>query len=154
MLVLAVGSHSLLGQSRLSLRGESQETPLQEKLTILAERIAKFGLSSAILSVLILLIIYFVRHPMTGTSHKSLEQILDDIIGIIITGITIVVVAVPEGLPMAVTLSLAYGTIKMLKDNNLVRVLSACETMGGATTICSDKTGTLTQNKMSVVKVS
>jgi len=70
---------------------------------------------------------------------------------ILITAITVVVVAVPEGLPLAVTLALAFATTRMLKDNNLVRVLRACETMGNATTICSDKTGTLTQNKMTVV---
>ena len=68
-----------------------------------------------------------------------------------IFGITIVVVAVPEGLPLAVTISLAYSTQKMMKDNNLVRFLAACETMGGATNICSDKTGTLTENRMTVI---
>ena len=70
---------------------------------------------------------------------------------ILIVSVSIVVVAVPEGLPLAVTLSLAYATIRMIKDNNLVRVLKACETVGNATTICSDKTGTLTENKMTVV---
>lgn len=65
--------------------------------------------------------------------------------------VTIVVVAVPEGLPLAVTISLAYSMKKMMKDNNFVRVLAACETMGGATAICSDKTGTLTENRMTVV---
>jgi Ca2+-transporting ATPase len=70
---------------------------------------------------------------------------------ILITAITVVVVAVPEGLPLAVTLALAFATTRMLKDNNLVRVLQSCETMGNATTICSDKTGTLTQNQMTVV---
>ena len=68
-----------------------------------------------------------------------------------IQSVIIVVVAIPEGLPLAVTLALAYATTRMLADNNLVRILAACETMGGATTICSDKTGTLTQNKMTVV---
>jgi Ca2+-transporting ATPase len=66
--------------------------------------------------------------------------------------VTVVVVAVPEGLPLAVTLSLAHATLQMSKDNNLVRHLSACETMGNATTVCSDKTGTLTLNKMTVVE--
>jgi Ca2+-transporting ATPase len=68
------------------------------------------------------------------------------------TGITIFICAVPEGLPLAVTLSLSFSMKKMMKDNNFVRHLNACETMGGATTICSDKTGTLTQNKMTVVQ--
>ncbi len=70
----------------------------------------------------------------------------------VITAVTIIVVAIPEGLPLAVTISLAYSTRKMLKDNNLIRVLAACETMGNATDICSDKTGTLTENRMTVVK--
>merc|ERR1740128_1013829 len=71
----------------------------------------------------------------------------------LIIGVTVLVVAVPEGLPLAVTLSLAYSVKKMMKDNNLVRHLDACETMGNATAICSDKTGTLTTNKMTVVNV-
>lgn len=70
----------------------------------------------------------------------------------LIIGVTVLVVAVPEGLPLAVTLALAYSVQKMMKDNNLVRHLDACETMGNATTICSDKTGTLTTNRMTVVQ--
>ena len=69
-----------------------------------------------------------------------------------ITGVAILVLAIPEGLPLSVTISLAYSVKRMMKDNNLVRHLSACETMGGANTICSDKTGTLTQNKMTVMQ--
>jgi P-type E1-E2 ATPase len=78
---------------------------------------------------------------------------LGELLGYFIIGITIVVVAIPQGLPLAVTLSLAYSTKKMLNDNNLIRKMAACETMGGADMICSDKTGTLTQNKMSLVNV-
>jgi Ca2+ transporting ATPase len=70
-----------------------------------------------------------------------------------IVGVTIVVVAVPEGLPLAVTIALAYSVNQMKEQNNLVRVLSSCEVMGGANNICSDKTGTLTQNRMSVEKL-
>jgi Ca2+-transporting ATPase len=71
---------------------------------------------------------------------------LAEVVDFLITAITIVVVAVPEGLPLAVTISLAYSMIKMMKDNNLVRHLSACETMGGATNICSDKTGKMSKH--------
>ena len=82
------------------------------------------------------------------------KQHLTDFLGFLITAITILVVAVPEGLPLAVTLSLAFSVVKMQKDNNLVKHLDACETMGSATTICSDKTGTLTKNRMTVVASS
>ena len=84
----------------------------------------------------------------TDSSAVKASNFLD----ILIVAVTIIVVAVPEGLPLAVTLALAFATTRMLKENNLVRVLRACETMGNATTICSDKTGTLTQNKMTVVR--
>lgn len=73
-------------------------------------------------------------------------------IDIVITAVTIVVVAIPEGLPLAVTLALAFATTRMAQNGNLVRVLKSCETMGSATAICSDKTGTLTENKMRVVR--
>ncbi|KAH9270723.1 hypothetical protein BASA83_007083 [Batrachochytrium salamandrivorans] len=96
-----------------------------------------------------LLIAYFIASPISG---KESFQISQDVVALFILAITIVVVAVPEGLPLAVTISLAHATLCMLKDNNLVRHLAACETMGNATTICSDKTGTLTMNKMTVVE--
>ncbi|CAJ0920972.1 11629_t:CDS:2 [Entrophospora sp. SA101] len=129
------------------LRKDPENTPLQDKLNDLAERIAKLGGTAAIIMLLTLLIKYFATfHPSDGAA-----TIIENLVTIIISTVTIVVVAIPEGLPLAVTLALAYATTRMLKDNNLVRVLSACETMGNATTICSDKTGTLTQNKMTVV---
>lgn len=146
MLVIATGVNSLNGRSMLALEVEPEETPLQEKLSRLADEIAKFGVGAASLMVVALLIAYFA----TGGHNKGGSDIANDIIAIFITAVTLVVVAVPEGLPLAVTLALAHATIKMLADKNLVRHLSACETMGNATTICSDKTGTLTVNKMTV----
>jgi len=152
MLVLAVGENSFNGKAMLSLRREQEDTPLQVKLGDLAETIGKLGLSVAILMFIILILKYFISEAINDEPFPNAKVVIGKIIEFLISAIIIVVVAVPEGLPMAVTLSLAYATIQMLKDNNLVRVLDSCETMGGATTICSDKTGTLTQNKMSVVK--
>ncbi|KAJ2986179.1 Calcium-transporting ATPase 10, plasma membrane-type [Globomyces sp. JEL0801] len=97
---------------------------------------------------LLLTVVYFISNSTLPDS----VTVTQDLINLVILAITIVVVAVPEGLPLAVTLSLAHATVQMLKDNNLVRNLASCETMGNATTICSDKTGTLTLNKMTVVQ--
>ncbi|KAJ3365368.1 plasma membrane calcium [Allomyces arbusculus] len=161
-LVTAVGPHSLHGRSVMALRNAPPEfTPLQTKLNRLANNIAKFGIAGASVIVLVSLVKFLAiygskgwtkKEPNGESVHLGGADIAQKIIKILITGVTVVVVAVPEGLPMAVTLALGYATIRMLKDNNLVRVLSSCETMGGATTICSDKTGTLTQNKMTVVQ--
>merc|ERR1711871_1435704 len=86
-----------------------------------------------------------------GSGYDNFEPMeLKSLLNFFIDSITIIVVAVPEGLPLAVTISLAFSVRKMMKDNNLVRVLAACETMGGATNICTDKTGTLTANRMTV----
>lgn len=99
-----------------------------------------------------LFIVLFIRFlvQLKGNDASPSDK-AQNFMKILITAITVVVVAVPEGLPLAVTLALAFATTRMLKDNNLVRVLQSCETMGNATTICSDKTGTLTQNRMTVV---
>ncbi|CAG8809759.1 13632_t:CDS:2, partial [Racocetra fulgida] len=130
------------------LNTNNEDTPLQVKLNDLAEQIAKLGGAAALLMLIVLLIKYFIsfRNHVPSTA-----QAISDLVRVIISAVTVVVVAVPEGLPLAVTLALAYATTRMLKDNNLVRVLASCETMGNATTICSDKTGTLTQNQMTVV---
>lgn len=87
-------------------------------------------------------------------NHKQLWHMdtLSNLVSFLIIAITVIVVAVPEGLPLAVTIALAFSVMKMKKENNLVRKLHASETMGGANEICTDKTGTLTQNKMSVMK--
>ncbi|KAI9722349.1 MAG: hypothetical protein M1812_001821 [Candelaria pacifica] len=147
-LVTAVGVHSSHGKTMMSLREDAQTTPLQSKLNVLAEYIAKLGLAAGLALFVVLFIKFLVSlRGSTLTPDAKGQQFLQ----IFIVAVTIVVVAVPEGLPLAVTLALAFATTRMLKDNNLVRVLRACETMGNATTICSDKTGTLTQNKMTVV---
>ena len=147
-LVTSVGVNSSYGKMMMSLREDSQTTPLQMKLNILAEYIAKLGLAAGLLLFVVALIKFLAGLPRNrGTPSDKGQQFLQ----IFIVAVTVVVVAVPEGLPLAVTLALAFATTRMLKDNNLVRILRACETMGNATTVCSDKTGTLTQNSMSVV---
>ncbi|KAI7517396.1 calcium-translocating P-type ATPase, partial [Hortaea werneckii] len=148
MLVTATGIHSSYGKTMLSLQESNEATPLQTKLNGLAEYIAKLGSSAALLLFIVLLIKFLAQLPSNdGTPADKGQQFMS----ILIVAVTIVVVAVPEGLPLAVTLALAYATRRMLKDRNLVRVLRSCETMGNATTVCSDKTGTLTQNVMTVV---
>jgi P-type Ca2+ transporter type 2C len=147
-LVTSVGIYSSYGKTMMSLQDEGQTTPLQSKLNVLAEYIAKLGLAAGLLLFLVLFIKFLAQlKSIQGGADVKGQQFLQ----IFIVAVTIVVVAVPEGLPLAVTVALAFATTRMLRDNNLVRVLRACETMGNATTICSDKTGTLTQNKMSVV---
>eukprot|EP00842_Homolaphlyctis_polyrhiza_P000217 jgi/Hompol1/1196/HPOL_004843-RA len=149
MLVIGTGVNSLNGRSLLALEVEPEDTPLQQKLGLIADLIAKFAVIAAVVMTLTLVIIYF---SINNTASKSAYTMSQDILSLFILAITVVVVAVPEGLPLAVTLSLAHATLQMLKDSNLVRHLAACETMGNATTICSDKTGTLTMNRMTVVK--
>lgn len=148
MLVTAVGIHSSHGKTMMALAESNDMTPLQAKLNNLAEYIAKIGSSAALLLFVVLFIKFCVQLP---NSSESPADKGGRFIRILIVAVTIIVVAVPEGLPLAVTLALAYATKRMLKDNNLVRVLRSCEIMGNANTICSDKTGTLTQNIMTVV---
>jgi len=143
-LVVLVGPNSAEGRMMGSLSVDPPPTPLQIKLGKLAKKLATIGVVVASITLLLLVALFFVK--------GSPGPILDGLMAVVLIGISIVVMAIPEGLPLAVTLALAYATIHMLKDNNLVRHLNACETMGGATTVCSDKTGTLTMNKMTVVK--
>lgn len=147
-LVTAVGVNSSYGKTMMSLREPSQTTPLQAKLNVLAEYIAKLGLGAglALFTATFIKFVVGLKNIEGGPAERG-QQFLK----VFIVAVTVVVVAVPEGLPLAVTLALAFATTRMLKDNNLVRLLRACETMGNATTVCSDKTGTLTQNKMSAV---
>ena len=149
VLVGAVGINSFGGKLLMEARGEGgpRPTPLQERLDELADIIGKFGTVIAIILFVTLSIIEAVK--FATHSDKADGQ---NFLSYFIISVAIVVVAVPEGLPLAVTIALAYSQNKMRKDNNQVRRLKACETMGNATCICSDKTGTLTQNLMSVVQ--
>ncbi|ETN42746.1 calcium-translocating P-type ATPase, PMCA-type [Cyphellophora europaea CBS 101466] len=144
----SVGVNSSYGRVLMSLRDEPQVTPLQQKLGSLAKYILLFGALFGVLFFFILLVRFLVRlDSIEGGPRAKGEEFLE----LFMLSVTMVVIGVPEGLALAVTLALAFATTRMLKDNNLVRLLRSCEIMGNATTICSDKTGTLTQNKMTVV---
>jgi Ca2+ transporting ATPase len=149
ILVCCVGKSTQAGKLKLMLLEDTPATPLQVKLEQIANDIGKIGVVCAGLTVLAMMghLIYMVI--VGQMSFLSMES-LDIVVDAFIIGITIIVVAVPEGLPLAVTIALAYSVGKMKDENNLVRHLSSCETMGGANNICSDKTGTLTQNRMKV----
>lgn len=147
-LVTSVGPYSTYGRILLSLQDSNDPTPLQVKLGRLADWIGWLGSGAAIILFFALLIRFLVQLSDNPASPAVKGQ---EFVDILIVAVTVIVVAIPEGLPLAVTLALAFSTTRMVKENNLVRVLRACETMGNATVICSDKTGTLTQNKMTVV---
>eukprot|EP01018_Ginkgo_biloba_P010168 Gb_31058 [translate_table: standard] len=151
MLVTGVGLNTEWGQIMAAISEDTgEETPLQVRLNGTATFIGKVGLVVATLVFSVLVIRYFVddyKH-----SNKKANEVASRLSQIFAIAVVIVVIAVPEGLPLAVTLTLAYSMRKMMADKSLVRHLSACETMGSATTICSDKTGTLTLNQMTVVK--
>ncbi|CAG8888006.1 unnamed protein product [Penicillium egyptiacum] len=147
--VTSVGPYSTYGRILLSLQTPNDPTPLQVKLGKLADWIGYLGTAAAGILFFVLLFRFVAdlpNHPDKTGAMKGKE-----FVDILIVAVTVIVVAIPEGLPLAVTLALAFATTRMVKENNLVRVLRACETMGNATVICSDKTGTLTQNKMTVV---
>jgi len=131
MLVIATGVNSQNGRSLMALEVEAEDTPLQVKLGKMADLIAKAAFSLAATLIILLLIIYFiVNFAVDKKDINDSVKILLDMVSLLILAVTIVVVAIPEGLPLAVTLSLATATVEMLKDNNLVRHLAACETMG------------------------
>ncbi|CAF1239400.1 unnamed protein product, partial [Adineta steineri] len=130
---------------------EKHKSVLQEKLTKLALYIGYIGMAAAVLTLICLIIRFCISNYVVKGNPGSGSDV-SYFISFLIQAITVVVVSVPEGLPLAVTLALAYAVRKMMTDNNLVRHLDACETMGNASTICSDKTGTLTTNRMTVVQ--
>lgn len=143
-LVFGIGMHSQWGKIKANLVSEPVNTPLQDKLEDMAGLIGYIGMIAAIGTFIAMVASIWLR-------NDGLE-VLDGFVEAFIMGVTIVVVAIPEGLPLAVTISLAYSTKKMYEDQNFIRVLAACETMGNATCLCSDKTGTLTENRMTVVE--
>ncbi|XP_020083274.1 calcium-transporting ATPase 8, plasma membrane-type-like isoform X1 [Ananas comosus] len=160
MLVSAVGINTEWGLLMANISEDNgEETPLQVRLNGVATFIGMVGLTVAGAVLVVLWIRYFTGHTKNpdGTAQfikgkTSVKEAFNGAIKILTVAVTIVVVAVPEGLPLAVTLTLAYSMRKMMRDKALVRRLSSCETMGSATTICSDKTGTLTLNQMTVVE--
>ncbi|TFY80381.1 hypothetical protein EWM64_g3629 [Hericium alpestre] len=148
--IIAVGTKSFNGRIMMALRTDTENTPLQLKLNDLAEAIAKFGSIAGLLLFSALMIRFFVQLG-TNNPERTANQKGIAFVQILIIAVTLVVVAVPEGLPLAVTLALAFATKRMTKENLLVRVLGSCETMANASVVCTDKTGTLTQNEMTVV---
>lgn len=147
-LVTATGIHSSYGKILASLDEDPQVTPLQVRLDKLAKQISIIGAVLALVMFIILFIKFLVQLPHDGNTSTQRGQ---HFLNVLIIALTVLVIAVPEGLPLAVTLSLAFATTKMIRDHNLVRRLKSCETMGNVTTVCSDKTGTLTRNEMKVV---
>jgi magnesium-transporting ATPase (P-type) len=171
-LVIAVGDYSLSGViEKSAVAGDPVQTGLQEKLTVIADKIGKFGMACAALTFLAMLVRVFLEMmdyipcgcgnitncvaydgctPLTFAFTLK-NRLWMEVMNTFIIAITVIVVAIPEGLPLAVTIALSFSSSKMRKLNNLVRTLSSAETMGGATHICSDKTGTLTVNQMTVM---
>ncbi|CAM8985721.1 unnamed protein product [Rhodiola kirilowii] len=153
MLVTTVGMRTQWGKLMATLsEGGDDETPLQVKLNGVATIIGKIGLFFAVITFAVLVQGMFTRKLSEGSHWSWSGEEALEMLEYFAVAVTIVVVAVPEGLPLAVTLSLAFAMKKMMNDKALVRHLAACETMGSATSICSDKTGTLTTNHMTVVK--
>ncbi|KAK7369991.1 hypothetical protein VNO80_12041 [Phaseolus coccineus] len=161
MIVTSVGMNTAWGEMMGSIAREvNEETPLQVRLNKLTSAIGKVGLLVAALVLVVSMIRYFTGSTRDDFGNREFvgrktkfDDVMNAVVGIVAAAVTIVVVAIPEGLPLAVTLTLAYSMKKMMRDNAMVRRISACETMGSATTICTDKTGTLTMNEMQVTEV-
>lgn len=173
MLVLRIGKYSEIGKIEGRIAAEDDSNTLEDKLDKLAGDIGKFGMIAAIVTLTSLLIRFGVSYSSSKdqfNSYKSNTTLAEgeidpyqpadpsltvghQILRIILLCIAIIVVAIPEGLPLAVTLSLAFAISKMQKENNLVRSMTSCETMGSANFVCTDKTGTLTKNLMKIVMI-
>ncbi|KAL3724822.1 hypothetical protein ACJRO7_029915 [Eucalyptus globulus] len=160
MLVTSVGMNTKGGEMMRPINCDSSEqTPLQARLNKLTSSISKVGLAVNFMVLVVLLICYFTGNKQD--KHRKRESvpgqtmgdnIMNSVVGNIVAAVTIVVVLIPEGLPLAVTITLVHSMKRMMVDQVMVRKLSACETMGSATIICTDKTGTLTMNEMKVTE--
>uniref|UniRef100_A0A2N9J1C0 Calcium-transporting ATPase n=1 Tax=Fagus sylvatica TaxID=28930 RepID=A0A2N9J1C0_FAGSY len=160
MLVTSVGMNTAWGEMMSSINRElNEETPLQARLNKLTSYIGKVGLLVAALVLVVMLIRYFTGNTRDDNGNREFngsktkfDDVMNVVVSIVSAAVTIIVVAIPEGLPLAVTLTLAYSMKCMMADHAMVRKLSSCETMGSATIICTDKTGTLTLNEMKVTE--
>ncbi|CAH2080666.1 unnamed protein product [Thlaspi arvense] len=158
MVVTAVGMDTAWGEMMSAINLDlKEETPLQTRLNHLTSSIGKIGLAVAFFVLVAMLTRYFTGSTKDENGRREfvagqtkLGDVMNSMVHIVAAAVTIIVVAIPEGLPLAVTLTLAYSMKRMMRDQALVRKLSACETMGSATVICTDKTGTLTLNLMTV----
>ena len=164
-IVIAVGEYSQKGNilSTVDNSKENNQTPLEIKLNEIARKILYFGLAMGIITFLVFFIKYILKFLEDRKEYEKAEdkdklidpkkQLVRNLLNIIMLSVSIIVVVVPEGLPLAVTLSLAVSINKLMSNNNLVRKMHACETMGGANYICTDKTGTITKNEMNVYQI-
>ncbi|KAI8009384.1 putative calcium-transporting ATPase 13, plasma membrane-type [Camellia lanceoleosa] len=160
MLVTSVGISTTWGEMMSTINHDTNEqTPLQARLNKLTSTIDKVGLVVTFLVLVVLLVRYFTGNTKDANGNTEfngnktkVNDIINCVVGIVAAVVTIVVVAIPEGLPLAVTLTLAYSMKRMMADQAMVKKLSTCETMGSATVICTDKTSTLTLNQMKVTK--
>ncbi|GMH68470.1 hypothetical protein TL16_g04938 [Triparma laevis f. inornata] len=144
VICIGIGKDSQWGKIKANLTSEAANTPLQDKLEDMVELIGKGGGGAAALTFIALIAMIWLKYDGEDPWTHVIEAF--------IIAVTIIVVAIPEGLPLAVTISLSYSSKQMLKEGNLIRQLQACETMGNATNICTDKTGTLTENRMTIVE--
>lgn len=152
IVICAVGKNTFSGRNKEKIIGgdpEDSETPLQKKLKDLAGKIGDLGLIISIFIGILMIVKEMILRFIDGRPVLD-STMLDVAVNAFIISVTVIVVAIPEGLPMAVTISLAYSVLKMKEEGNLVRHLDASETMGNVNTVCTDKTGTLTEGKMSI----
>lgn len=155
-----VGLNSYIGKVQRDIivnKSNKENHPLEVKVNKIAENIGKFALLIGLVIFCVLITQLFINYKYNNLGdNKKVDKkniIITGILSAVLTSISIIVVAVPEGLPLAITLSLAFSVNKMMKDNNLVRNMKSCDTMGNIDIICTDKTGTLTNNQMTIEKI-